>query len=110
VQFDKVSNKHKLKFRLDAVFEKEYIAEKRINYGMFAELCRTAKVRIAVVLGPPAGSSLSTDEFSRMLGAILSDANISLHFIPYSDVKKGYKYLNMLLDIAMIGHKEIFPK
>jgi len=109
-QFDEVLKKHNLKFHLEAVFEKEYIAEKRINYGMFAELCKTAKVRIAVVLGPHPGSSLSTDEFSRMLGAILGDANISLHFIPFSDVKKGYKYLNMLLDIAMVGHKEIFPK
>jgi len=109
-QFNEVLKKHKLRFRLDAVFEKEYRAEKRINYGMFAEVCKTGKVRIAVVLGPPPGSSLSTDEFSRMLGAILADANISLHFIPYDDIKKGYKYLNMLLDIAMIRHKEIFPK
>jgi len=109
-QFDEVLKKHKLKFRLDAVFEKEYIAEKRINYGMFAELCKTGKVRIAVVLGPPPGSSLSTDEFSRMLGAILGDANVSVHLIPYIEVKKGYKYLNMLLDIAMLGHKEIFQK
>ena len=110
VQFDAVLKKHNLKFRLEGVFEKEYIAEKRINYGMFAELCKTGKVRIAVVLGPPPGSSLSSSEFSRMLGAILGDANISLHFIPYSDVKKRYKYLNMLLDIAMVGHEEISSK
>ncbi len=109
-QFDEVLKKHKLKFRLEAVFEKDYKAEKKINYGMFAELCKTGNVRIAVVLGPPPGSSLSADEFSRMLGAILDDANISLHFVPYSDVKKRYKYLNMLLDIAVIGHKELFPK
>jgi len=106
-QFDRVLKKHNLKFRLEGVFEKEYKTEKKINYGMFVELCRTGKVRIAVVLGPPAGSSLSTDEFSRMLGAILGDANISLHFIPFDDVKKRYKYLNMLLDIAMVGHEEI---
>jgi len=110
MQFDEVLKKHKLKFRLDAVFEKDYIAEKKINYGMFAELCKTGNVRIAVVLGPPPGSSLSEAEFSRMLGAILDDANISLHFIPYSDVKKRYKYLNILLDIAVIGHKELFQK
>jgi len=109
-QFDEVLKKHKLKFRLEAVFEKDYKAEKKINYGMFAELCKTGNVRIAVVLGPPPGSSLSAAEFSRMLGAILDDANISLHFVPYSDVKKRYKYLNMLLDIAVIGHKELFPK
>lgn len=109
-QFDEVLKKHKLKFQLEAVFEKEYIAEKKINYGMFAELCKTGNVRIAVVLGPALGSSLLADEFSRMLGAILDDANISLHFIPYSDIKKRYKYLNMLLDIAVIGHKELFPK
>ena len=109
-QFDEVLKKHKLKFRLEAVFEKDYKAEKKINYGMFAELCKTGNVRIAVVLGPPPGSSLSATEFSRMLGAILDDANISLHFVPYSDVKKRYKYLNMLLDIAVIGHKELFPK
>lgn len=109
-QFDEVLKKHKLKFRLEAVFEKDYKAEKKINYGMFAELCKTGNVRIAVVLGPPPGSSLSAAEFSRMLGAILDDANISLHFVLYSDVKKRYKYLNMLLDIAVIGHKELFPK
>ncbi|MBA7514021.1 Chromosomal replication initiator protein DnaA [subsurface metagenome] len=109
-QFEEVLKKHKLKFRLEAVFEKEYKAEKKINYGMFAELCKTGNVRIAVVLGPPLGSSLLADEFSRMLGAILDDSNISLHFIPYSDIKKRYKYLNMLLDIAVIGHKELFPK
>ncbi len=109
-QFDEVLKKHKLKFRLEAVFEKDYLAEKKINYGMFAELCKTGNVRIAVVLGPPPGSSLSEAEFSRMLGAILDDANISLHFIPYDDIKKKYKYLNMLLDIAVIGHKELFQK
>jgi len=106
-QFEHVLKKHNLKFRLEGVFEREYKAEKRINYGMFVELCKTGKVRIAVVLGPPPGSSLSTDEFSRMLGAILGDANISLHFVPFSDIKKRYKYLNMLLDIAMVGHEEI---
>jgi len=109
-QFDEVLKKHKLKFRLEAVFENDYIAEKKINYGMFAELCKTGNVRIAVVLGPPPGSSLSEGEFSRMLGAILDDANISLHFVPYEDIKKRYKYLNMLLDIAVIGHKELFQK
>jgi len=109
-QLDEVLKKHNLKFRLESVFEKEYTAEKRINYGMFAELCKTAKVRIAVVLGPPPGSSLSSDDFARMLGAVLADANISLHFVPYSDVKKRYKYLNILLDIAMVGRKELFPK
>jgi len=109
-QLDEVLKKHNLKFRLDSVFEKEYTAEKRINYGMFAELCKTAKVRIAVVLGPPPGSSLSSDDFARMLGAILADANISLHFVPYTDVKKKYKYLNILLDIAMVGRKELFPR
>ncbi len=109
-QFDEVLKKHKLKFRLEAVFENDYIAEKKINYGMFAELCKTGNVRIAVVLGPPPGSSLSEGEFSRMLGAILDDANISLHFVPYDDIKKRYKYLNMLLDIAVIGHKELFQK
>jgi len=109
-QFNEVLSKHKLKFRLETVFEKEYLPEKRINYNMFAELCKTAKVRIAIVLGPPSGTSLSTEEASRMLGTILSDANISFHFIPFSDVRKGYKYLNMLLDIAMVGHKEMFPK
>ncbi len=109
-QFDEVLKKHKLKFRLEGVFEKDYIAEKKINYGMFAELCKTGNVKIAVVLGPPPGSSLSGSEFSRMLGAILEDANISLHFIPYDDIKKSYKYLNMLLDIAVIGHKELFQK
>jgi len=110
VQFNEVLKKHKLKFRLEAVFENDYIAEKKINYGMFVELCKTGNVRIAVVLGPPPGSSLSADEFSRMLGAILDDANISLHFVPYEDVKKRYKYLNMLLDIAVIRHKELFQK
>lgn len=109
-QFDEVLKKHKLKFRLEAVFENDYIAEKKINYGMFAELCKTGNVRIAVVLGPPPGSSLSEGEFSRMLGAILDDGNISLHFVPYEDIKKRYKYLNMLLDIAVIGHKELFKK
>jgi len=109
-QFDEVLKKHKLKFQLVAVFEEEYVAQKKINYGMFVGPCKTGKVRIAVVLGPPPGSSLSTAEFSRILGAILDDANISLHLIPYDDVKKRYKYLNMLLDIAMVRHKEIFPK
>ena len=109
-QLDEVLKKHNLKFRLESVFEKEYTTEKRINYGMFAELCKTAKVRIAVVLGPPPGSSLSSDDFARMLGAILADANISLHFVPYTDVKKKYKYLNILLDIAMVGRKELFPR
>jgi len=109
-QFNEVLKKHKLKFQLEAVFEKEYLPEKKLNYAMFAEICKTGKVRIAIVLGPAPGSSLATGEFSRMLGVILGDANISLHFIPFSDVEKKYKYLNILLDVAMVRHKEIFPK
>jgi len=102
-QFEEALGKHKLKFFLDVVFEKEYMLEKRVNYGMFAELCKTNKVKIAIVLGPPSESPISHDVFVQMLGALLEDEGIGFQLVPSGEVRKQYKYLNLLLDIALAG-------
>jgi len=106
--FNATAKKHKLKFRLGGVFDEEYVPVKKINYGMFAELCKTNKIRIAIVLGPASDAELSQEEFSQMLGPLLEDEGIELQFIPFADLKKEYKYLNLLLDMVLIEHKGIF--
>jgi len=100
-KFAEVIKKHKLKFQLVSVFDKPYETEGKINYAMFTELCKTNKVSISVVLSPPPGSGLKEDEFANVLGAMMSDEKISMQLVPWNEINKDYRYLNLALDITL---------
>ncbi|OGS45754.1 MAG: chromosomal replication initiator protein DnaA [Elusimicrobia bacterium RIFOXYD2_FULL_34_15] len=104
--FKEVVKKHKLKFRLFSVFEKSYSLDKKINYSLFAQLCKTNNLAIAVLLGPPPVPTLSEDDFTNMLTTVCEANNITPEIIPYSDLTKQYKYLNIALDITLL-HKDL---
>ncbi|MDD5687029.1 MAG: chromosomal replication initiator protein DnaA [Elusimicrobia bacterium] len=105
--FKEVIKKHKLKFRLSGVFDKSYTTDKKINYSLFVQLCKTNNLSIIILLGPPPATSVSEDDFTNMITTICETNNISAEIIPYSDLAKQYKYLNVTLDITLLVHKDI---
>ncbi|MCK4532521.1 chromosomal replication initiator protein DnaA [bacterium] len=105
-EFESVIEKHKLKFQLDAVFEKEYTPYEKVEYNDFVTLCKTAGVRIVIVLGPPKGKELKETEFSTALKAFLDEEKISLQFVPFGDIGKQFRFLNLVLDIVLVSHKK----
>lgn len=104
-KFTETIKKHKLKFHLESVFEKTYDLSKKINYAFFTELCKTNKVNIAVVLGPSPGSTISSEEFSSYLGPAMEAEKICFLYLPYKELNRDYRYLNLALDIALVKHQ-----
>lgn len=104
-RFAEVIKKHKLKFLLEGVFERPYAHTGRVNYAFFSELCKTNGVGIAIVLGPPPESSIDPEDFSNLLATVMDDEHISLQFIPWAELNKDYRYLNLALDITLLKHK-----
>ena len=104
-RFKDVIKKHKLKFNLEGVFERPYTFSGRINYAFFSELCKTNSVGIAIVLGPPPESRLDAEDFANLLATVMDDERISLQLIPWAELNKDYRYLNLALDITLLKHK-----
>ncbi|PKM92866.1 MAG: chromosomal replication initiator protein DnaA [Elusimicrobia bacterium HGW-Elusimicrobia-4] len=100
-QFKEAIKNHKLKFRLVDIFEKSYNFDKKINYSFFAQLCKTNNVSIAILLGPPPSSSITEDDFINNLTNVCDANDISAEIIPFADLIKQYKYLNLVLDIML---------
>ncbi|MBD3272275.1 MAG: hypothetical protein GF384_07040, partial [Elusimicrobia bacterium] len=105
-KFKMIIKKHKLKFRLDPVFEKTYVFSGKIDYAQFAEHCKSHNIQIAIVLGPPPESSVMEDDFGNVLGAIMEDERISLQLVNWKERAKDYRYLNLSLDITLLRHRK----
>jgi hypothetical protein len=105
-EFESVIEKHKLKFQLEGVFEKNYVLYEKVEYKFFVDLCKKAGVKIVIVLGPPKGKELKEAEFSTALKAFLEDEKISLQFVPFGDIGKQFRFLNLVLDIVLVSHKK----
>lgn len=104
-RFREVIKKHKLKFRLDGVFEKEYSCSGRIDYAAFAAQCKAHPVGIAVVLGPPADVTPEYDDFGNLLATVMDDEKLSLQLVSWNELNKDYRYLNLALDITLLRHR-----
>ncbi|MFH1368709.1 MAG: chromosomal replication initiator protein DnaA [Elusimicrobiota bacterium] len=104
-RFRDVIKKHKLKFQLEGVFERAYSCEGKINYAFFSELCKTNGIPIAIVVGPSPESNIDVDDFANLLATVMDDEKISLQFIPWAEMNKDYRYLNLSLDITLLKHK-----
>jgi chromosomal replication initiator protein DnaA len=103
--FTDVIKKHKLKFTLESIFENAYVCTGKINYGIFAELCKSNNVGIAIVLGPPMETPVEAEDFGNMLSTVMDDDKLSLQLIPWAELNKDYRYLNLALDITLLKHK-----
>jgi hypothetical protein len=104
-RFREVIRKHKLKFRLEGVFERAYPFMEKIDYPSFAELCKTNNVRIAVVLGAPPDGAAVIEDFGNLLTTVMEDAKLSLQLVPWAELSKDYRYLNLALDITLLKHR-----
>ncbi|OGS09482.1 MAG: chromosomal replication initiator protein DnaA [Elusimicrobia bacterium RIFOXYA1_FULL_47_7] len=100
--FKEVIKKHKLKFKLVSVFEQSFSLTEKVNYAQFPELCKNIKISIAVVLGPPPESNIESEEFANLLATIMDDEKLSLQLIPWAELNKDYRYLNLSLDITLL--------
>jgi chromosomal replication initiator protein DnaA len=99
-KFAEVIKKHNLKYKLVTSFDRPYSLE-NINYKMFAELCKTNKVNICIVLSPPPDSHISAEEFYNNLLPQMESESIVLEYISWKELNKEYRYLNLALDIAL---------
>jgi chromosomal replication initiator protein DnaA len=104
-KFRAVIKKHNLKFRIESMFERDYDPHMKINYNMFPELCKTNKVGISIILGPPPETNIGPEEFLGALLPVMENEKISLQFIPWHELEKDYRYLNLALDITLSSHK-----
>lgn len=104
-QFGEVIKKHKLKFQLAPKVEGAYNPDEKVVYNSFVQVCRQQQAGTAVVLGPPPGAHVTEENFHSMLASLFEDEKLSLQFVPFGELTKQYKYLNLALDITLAGHK-----
>ncbi|MBN1822866.1 MAG: chromosomal replication initiator protein DnaA [Endomicrobiales bacterium] len=103
--FREVIKKHKLKFQLRGMLEKSYVYAGKANHAFFIDLCKTNNISIAVVLGPPTESTSEAEDFANLLSTVMDDEKISLQMVPWAELNKDYRYLNLALDITLLKHK-----
>ncbi len=101
-KFQEVIRKHKLKFRLRGVHNQPYVYKGKINYAGFVDVCKTNKVPVAIVIGPPPDSALPQQDFYDLLTVTLDVQGVSLQLVNWSEIHKDYRYLNLALDIALV--------
>ncbi len=104
-KFAEVIKKHNLKYKIVTVFDREYTLD-HINYHMFVELCKTNKVNVCILLSPPPDNEIiSPEDFYNNLVALTENSKIIFEYIPWKDLTKEYRYLNLALDIAISKFK-----
>jgi DNA replication protein DnaC len=103
-RFQDVIKKHKLKFRLVGVLERSYFFSSKVEYNFFVDLCKQENIKITVVIGPSPEISIEPEEFSNILATLMDENGISLQLIPWFDLNKDYRYLNLALDITLLKH------
>ena len=98
--------KHRLHIKFEFVVEQEYDAH-NVNYSSFLNVLDTAKIKVAVVVGPPKTSVANEDEFYEKLNGMFVDEGLCFEYISYKDIKQSYEYLNIVLDIANFGKQKL---
>ncbi len=98
--------KHRLHIKFDFIVNQEYDIPK-INYSSFLNVLNTAKVKVAIVVGPPKTSGVNEDEFYERLNGMFADGGLCFEYIAYKDIRQSYEYLNVVLDIANFGKQRL---
>lgn len=104
-RFAEVIKKHKLKFSLTGLLETEYVFDSGLDYFSFSRMCKEKNITIAVVLGPETKTGGESEDFANTISAAMDEGGISLQLIPWQELNKDYRYLNLALDITLIKSK-----
>lgn len=108
-KFEEIIKKHKLKFTLHSAVESPYPLDASLNYDDFLSKCTEAQVSIAIVLGPPPESSIQETVFFNQLQEALDKNQVSLQMVPWDELGKDYRFLNLALDITLLRIKQKKP-
>jgi hypothetical protein len=69
-------------------------------------MCKAYNAAIVVILGPPAeGCAGDPEEFTGLITTAMDDEKISLQLVPWLELNKDYRYLNLSLDITLLKHQ-----
>ncbi len=105
-KFEDIIKKHKLKFTLQSALEVSFPVDPSLDYESFAMKCAEAGVNIAVVLGPPNDGPIQETEFFNQLQDVFEKNHVSLQMVPWDELGKDYRFLNLALDITLIRIKQ----
>lgn len=106
-RFEEIIKKHKLKFQLDPAVEMGYpLDDAALSYEVFADRCVEKNLMIAIVIGPPPDSRLRESIFQQRVQELFDTQHLSLQMIPWEELAKDYRYLNLALDITLIRFKQ----
>jgi Holliday junction resolvasome RuvABC ATP-dependent DNA helicase subunit len=108
-KFEEIIKKHKLKFTLHSAVESAYPMDASLNYDDFLTKCTEAQVSIAIVLGPPPESAIQETVFFNQLQEALDKNQVSLQMVPWDELGKDYRFLNLALDITLLRIKQKKP-
>jgi chromosomal replication initiator protein DnaA len=103
-KFAEVIKKHNLRYKIVTAFDRPYEIE-NLNYKMFVELCKTNKIDVCILLSPPQDAQISAEDFYENILPLMQEGQIIFEFIPWRDLTKEYRYLNLALDIALSKFK-----
>lgn len=105
-KFDDIINKHKLKFVLHPALEVDYTPSPTFEADLFTDKCRQANVSIGVVLAPSPDTAIQESVFFSRLQEAFDQAQLSLQMVPWDELGKDYRFLNLALDITLIRIKQ----
>lgn len=105
-KFDDIITKHKLKFVLHPALEADYRPSPSISVEPFVEKCQQAGVSIGIVLAPSPDAALQEGIFFSRLQEAFDQAQLSLQMVPWDELNKDYRFLNLALDITLIRIKQ----
>ncbi|MBL0349648.1 MAG: chromosomal replication initiator protein DnaA [Elusimicrobia bacterium] len=105
-KFGDIIRKHKLKFSLFPALEVPYPMDSSLSYELFSTKCKRAGVMIAVVLGPSPDGTLGEAVFFHRLQELFEQQDLSLQLIPWDELAKDYRFLNLALDITLLRIKQ----
>ncbi|MBU3955899.1 hypothetical protein KJ633_05510 [bacterium] len=98
--------KHRLHIKFEFIVVQEYDTP-HINYSSFLNVLNTAKIKVAIVVGPAKSSGVNEDEFYEKLNGMFTDEGFCFEYIAFKDIKQSYEYLNVVLDIANFGKQRM---
>ncbi|MCB4792728.1 MAG: chromosomal replication initiator protein DnaA [Elusimicrobia bacterium] len=101
-RFRDIIKKHKLKFKLEGILERSYLFSEKIDYNFFVSPCKEKDIKIAIIIGPPPETNIEPEDFLNMIASVMDENQISLQLIPWIDINKDYRYLNLSLDITLL--------
>ncbi|MBU4133806.1 ATP-binding protein, partial [bacterium] len=76
--------KHRLHIKFEFIVVQEYDTP-HINYSSFLNVLNTAKIKVAIVVGPAKSSGVNEDEFYEKLNGMFTDEGFCFEYIAFKD-------------------------